>query len=65
MGQDTLYQEMFEAVRTMDLIIKNVDTALECLEEMQKEGVGDGNWRMSTAILELKQAKERLGIDVF
>ncbi|MEJ1517490.1 hypothetical protein R3O67_30200 [Bacillus cereus] len=65
MGQDTLYQEMFEAVRTMDLIIKNVDTTLECLEEMQKEGIGDGDWRMSTAILELKEAKRRLGIDVF
>lgn len=63
--EDTLYKEMFEATRTIDLIITNVDNALQFLEEMQKEGVGDGDWRMGTAINELKEAKKRLGINVF
>ncbi|MEB6549655.1 hypothetical protein MXL46_11215 [Heyndrickxia sporothermodurans] len=59
----TLYEELYEATRSVDIIIQNIDNALEFLEEMKRDGIDD--WRLEPAVLELKDAKNRLGINVF
>lgn len=63
MSEYNLYNDIYEATRTLDRIIHKVDSAISELEQIKSEGKND--YRLTFAISELKEAREKLGHNKF